>query len=632
MSYSNYKFRLFVALGLIMFLIQSNNLHAQQIAFPGAEGYGRFAEGGRGGDVYVVSNLDNDGEGSLRNGIENQNGPRTIVFAVSGTIELNSEIRIVEPYLIIAGQTAPGDGICIKHYGFKINEVHDIIMRYIRVRLGDQNKGTSSGVDCITADNSSDIIFDHISSGWGIDAIQDTRGTGRFTLQWSIYGETLHNTIHYEGASHSKLGSYRECTDNISVHHNLLHSTFDRHPTLGGGEPDVIMDFRNNLVYNAGGHTNFGSSQNNGINNYYKNGPDTKTSSIDKPMKIKTKTRGEGWPKGFVSGNVFAWSETFTNNNYLAIKYIQDGDGKYLSIPREEWELPNELVFGDDKPITQSAAGAYDLILLNAGASISRDSNDDRIINEVKTGTGRVPDSQDEVGGWPTLNTLPAPTDTDQDGMPDAWEAEKGLDSSNPDDGNEDRDYDGFTNLEEYINSLASFPFDTKPVVNIVSPISGSSYLLSDVITIKAGASDFGEGSIEKVELFLNADTEPFATFDSGTIETTITDITKGTHYIIAKTTDNGGNVALDSVEIYAGSAYYTITIDESDLGSIILNPSGGTYIEGREVSCIANPTVSVFIAIIRNITFGYITCFWLKINIQYTVGVTNIISSQSNI
>ena len=428
------------------------------LAFPGAEGYGRFAQGGRGGDVYTVTNLLDDGKGSLRYGIENQSGPRTIVFAVSGTISLKSELRIKQSCLTIAGQTAPGDGVCIKDYGLKLDEVHDIIIRYIRIRLGDQNKGSSSGADCITSSRISDVIFDHISAGWGIDAIHDSRGGGDFTLQWSIYGETLHDTIHYEGVPHSKLGSFRETTKNISIHHNLLHSTHSRHPTMGGGNDtpaDLIIDFRNNLIYNSGGQSNLGAGRRNVINNFYKNGPDTKTGTL--PMRVKAKPGKGPRPTGFAAGNVFVWNQGWTDDNYSAIQYAQNGD-KYLTTSQSEWELPGELVFGADKPETDLAEEAYRKVLRNAGVSHKRDTCDERIINEVKTGTGRIPDSQQEFGGWPELKSEPAPTDADKDGMADDWETENGLDPNDPKDRNEDRNSDGFTNLEEYINSLVAMP------------------------------------------------------------------------------------------------------------------------------------------------------------------------------
>lgn len=428
------------------------------IAFPGAEGYGRFAQGGRGGDVYIVTNLQDDGKGSLRYGIENQSGPRTIVFALSGTIALKSELRITQSHLTIAGQTAPGDGICIRDHGLKLKEVRDIIMRYIRIRMGDQNKGSSSGGDCITSSNISDVVFDHISAGWGIDAIHDNREGGNFTLQWSIYGETLHDTIHYEGAPHSKLGSFRETTKNISLHHNLLHSTHDRHPSMGGGydtPADMVIDFRNNLIYNSGGQTNLGSGRRNVINNFYKNGPETKANKL--PIRIKAKLGKGPNPTGFASGNLFTWNQDWTDDNYSAIQYEQDGD-KYLSTNQAVWELPGELVLGADKPVTDSAEEAYHKVLRYAGASNSRDACDERIVKEVKTATGRIPDSQQEVGGWPTLKSLPAPRDVDQDGMADAWETANGLNPNDAEDRNEDRDVDGFTNLEEYMNSLVEIP------------------------------------------------------------------------------------------------------------------------------------------------------------------------------
>lgn len=449
-----------IAILVVLFFIASGVASGQEnmgtIAFPGAEGYGRFAKGGRGGDVYTVTNLNDSGKGSLRFGIEQQKGPRTIVFAVSGTIPLRSPMEFTKSYLTIAGQTAPGDGICIKDYGLKFSNVNNIIMRYIRIRLGDQNKGDSSGADCITSSKISDVIFDHISSGWGIDAIHDNREGGDFTLQWSIYGETLHDSIHYERGPHSKLGSFRETTKNISLHHNLFHSTHDRHPSMGGGHdtPEhIVIDFRNNLIYNSGGTTNLGSGRRNVINNLFKNGPDTDVDDL--PLRIKAKPNKGPQPTGFASGNIFTWNRSWTADNYSAIQYVQDGD-KYLSTTRATWELPRELVFGSDKPATESADEAYRRILQYAGASKSRDACDQRIIKEVQTSSGKVPDSQDDVGGWPTLKSLPPPTDFDKDGMADDWETANGLDPNDAEDRNRDRDSDGFTNLEEYINSLTA--------------------------------------------------------------------------------------------------------------------------------------------------------------------------------
>ena len=227
---------------------------------------------------------------------------------------------------------------------------------------------------------------------------------------------------------------------------------------MGGGydtPADMVIDFRNNLIYNSGGQTNLGSGRRNVINNFYKNGPETKANKL--PIRIKAKSGKGPNPTGFASGNLFTWNQDWTDDNYSAIQYEQDGD-KYLSTNQAVWELPGELVLGADKPVTDSAEEAYHKVLRYAGASDSRDACDERIVKEVKTATGRIPDSQQEVGGWPTLKSLPAPRDVDQDGMADAWETANGLNPNDAEDRNEDRDADGFTNLEEYMNSLVKIP------------------------------------------------------------------------------------------------------------------------------------------------------------------------------
>jgi len=431
-------------------------LWSQTLSFPGAEGYGRFTKGGRGGDVYIVTNLKDSGKGSLRYGIENASGPRTIVFEISGTIELKNHLIIDDSFSTIAGQSAPGDGICLKDYGLKIKDCNDIIVRYIRIRLGDENKKFPAGYDAIETNRVSNIIFDHISASWGIDGTHDLRGE-KFTLQWSIYGEALNNSLHEKGA-HAMLGSMRDLTDNISLHHNLFHSSRNRHPTLGGGSKtreETIVDFRNNVVFNWSGPTNLGPCRQNLINNYYK--PGENTNQNNQPMQIKAP---EAWKStGYSSGNFFPWNKAWTEDNFRAIEYTNTGN--YGSTTREKFELPAEIVTVEDRPVTYSATEAYHLVLKYAGASISRDAADARIVDGVMDGSNRLIDSQNEVGGWPELKSLPAPTDKDRDGMADAWETKNGLSPADAGDRNGDPDSDGYTNLEEYLNSLAP-AFQTK--------------------------------------------------------------------------------------------------------------------------------------------------------------------------
>jgi len=429
-----------------------STLQAQQLAFPTAEGFGRFARGGRGGDVFHVTNLNDSGPGSLREGVRSASGPRTIVFSVSGTIELRTDLIIDKPFLTIAGQTAPGDGITLKDRSFVLENTHDIIVRYIRVRYGDRNK-TSADVgdpDAIRTNGISNVIFDHISATWGIDSIHDLRGE-KFTLQWSMYGECLNKSLHNKG-DHAMLSSFRDVTDHISLHHNLFFSSRHRHPTLGGGKRTVassIVDFRNNVIFNRTGPTNFGNCKLNVINNYYR--PGSSTDPESKPFQIKAEY-AETNARGYLDGNVIEGNEAFTGDNYSAITYTNSGS--YGSISREVFELPSELVHGNNKPVTHSAREAYQLVFQRAGASKVRDLVDIRIIAGIEDRTNRLIDSQDEVDGWPQLNGAEPPIDSDRDGMPDEWESRQGLNPNDSKDRNGDMDGDGYTNLEEYLNTI----------------------------------------------------------------------------------------------------------------------------------------------------------------------------------
>jgi len=425
----------------------------KQLAFPGAEGFGRFAIGGRGGDVYHVTNLQDEGVGSLRYGIESAEGPRTIVFDISGTIQLKSKLQISKSNLTIAGQTAPGDGITLRDQTLSVKNCRDVIIRYIRVRLGDKNK-EPSGPDTLTTENFADMILDHISLSWAIDGTHDFRAGSNFTIQWSILSEALNDSIHPKG-KHAMCASYREPDGPISLHHNLFSTCRDRHPTLGSADPCdalTIVDFRNNVVYNWNATANFCDHFINALNNYWRPGPETDPRR--KPIAMKG-----GLPhaaRGFMAGNIFEGQDDWTRDNYATLDFERwlgpDSGYKYAGT-LDDWKA-DARDLGADAPATQSAKQAYKLVLANAGASMKRDAVDKRVISDVRKRKGKLLDSQDEVGGWPSLKSAPAPKDTDRDGMPDKWEKKNKLDPRNPEDRNGDSDGDGYTNLEEYLNSL----------------------------------------------------------------------------------------------------------------------------------------------------------------------------------
>src|SRR5438093_9941494 len=253
---------LVVGAAVLLVVGVSESAAKEVLAFPGAEGFGRLASGGRGGDVYEVTNLDDSGAGSLREGIRSAHGPRTIVFKVSGTIQLKKKLLLDKSDLTIAGQTAPGDGITLRDYTFQIKNATNVIVRYLRLRLGDQNKpkGAKGGDDTFNTEYIDRVIIDHCSLSWAIDGTHDLRHGGNFTMQWSIVSEALNNSLHNKGA-HAMGASYRSPTGNISLHHNLYSTCRDRHPTLGSANepPQYIIDFRNNVIYNwnSGGTANF---------------------------------------------------------------------------------------------------------------------------------------------------------------------------------------------------------------------------------------------------------------------------------------------------------------------------------------------------------------------------------------
>jgi pectate lyase len=447
-----------IACFLAATLIAPQLLSAEDLpAFPGAEGFGHLAKGGRGGDVYKVTNVNDAGPGSLRDGVLSAKGPRTIVFDVSGTIQLKSRLLVDKSNLTFAGQTAPGDGITLRDYTFAIKKATNVVVRYMRFRLGDQNKpmGARGGDDTVNTDDIDQVIFDHCSLSWAIDGTHDLRRGGNFTLQWCILSEALNHSLHNHG-THAMCASYRDASGNLSLHHNLFSTCRDRHPSLGSAvKPgQYIVDFRNNVDYNwsAGATANFCDHFINCVNNVWRPGP------MSDPAKQPIAMKGSqpDMAKGYMSGNVFEGRDDFTSDNYAALdwhRWLGPGKNYKYSGTLKDWKAEKAPDLGANLPRTQSAEEAAKSVLAHAGASLHRDAVDERVIGNARTHQGKVIDSQKEVGGWPELKSAPAPKDTDNDGIPDAWEKAHGLNPNDPSDRN-GLQKSGYTNLEEYLNSL----------------------------------------------------------------------------------------------------------------------------------------------------------------------------------
>ena len=381
-------------------------------------------------------------------------GPRTIVFDIGGLIRLKDELRINKiKYLTIAGQTAPGKGITVADRNVIVKDCSHIILRYLRIRLGDENKPEKFKSDVFTAEDSDHMILDHLSFSWGIDGNGDFRGLKHTTLQWMIFSEGLHKSLHAKGVGHAMCSSFRESEGPATFHHNIYTTSRNRHPSTAGGAQ--IMEFANNVNYNWSGCQNLSGEQYNLINNYYKAGP-MKGSRL--PIRYKSKDL-KPVSHGYFSGNYFdGLPEKYNEDNYTAIDLESDGpDGKYKNTTRKFYEVKKRFDAGKYKLTNiETAEEAYASCLKKSGCSLVRDKVDDRIIKNIIKGTGKVIDSQKDVGGFDLYPSVVRPIgfDTDQDGVPDKWEKKVGLNPQDPSDGNKDRNNDGFTNLEEYINSL----------------------------------------------------------------------------------------------------------------------------------------------------------------------------------
>jgi pectate lyase len=466
-------------------------IQAKIPAFPGAWGGGMYSFGGRGGKVFVVTNLNDRGPGSFREACE-AGGPRIVVFNVAGIIRLKERIRIRAPYITIAGSTAPGDGVCIAGDTVEL-ETHDVVIRHMRFRRGETWVGDRN--DSVGGNPIGNIMIDHVSASWGLDENMSMYRhmydhdndpatparklpTVNITIQNSIFSEGLNPYNHAFGAT---IGGH-----NSTFHHNLFANNTGRNPSVG---MDGDFTFVNNVVFNwrhrtvdGGDHRSFYTI----INNYFKPGPVTPLDEpisyrLLKPESERSKTVFDNFGKAYVNGNIVEGNKRVTKDNW-------DGGVQPASrapvaeiLPRVRSDQP----FAHAPLPIQSAAKAYADVLAHAGATLpKRDAVDERIVKTVRTGkvtSVAPPDLEaqldgvgynaetikriaelvplgiithpDQVGGYPEYRGTPY-QDSDGDGMPDDWEKQHGLNPHDPSDASTDLNGDGYTNIEAFIHGL----------------------------------------------------------------------------------------------------------------------------------------------------------------------------------
>lgn len=441
--------------GLLLFataaVLASRTQAAVEVcAFPGAEGAGSTATGGRGSAVFYVSNLNDRGPGSLRDALSKSN--RMIHFQVSGTIRLKRDLELTASNITLAGQTAPGDGVCLRGSSLIIRG-DNVIVRFLRMRPGDEQK---RDLDALTVQGADKVMVDHCSMSWSTDSINDVvRESTNVTIQWCILSEPLNQSVHHKGAHGYGTGWGSGAASGNSFHHNLLAHCNSRSPRLGS-ERHALVDVRNNVIYNTGSGWAYGGehARVNYVGNYFRPGPDTThPSSIFRVGSPATRM--------YLEGNVVDGAPAVTHHNARGM-VVDEGISREETIVRDAYKMP--LV------TTSTAEQAYEMVLQHAGAVLpSRDAVDRRIVSDVMNRTGRIIDSQWEMGGWPELEQKPPLADTDCDGLPDAWEESHGLQAEDA----SDAQYivsNGYSNVEIYLNEIAAVGYPKSLLIQRDNP------------------------------------------------------------------------------------------------------------------------------------------------------------------
>ena len=429
------------------------------------------------GDVNTI--------GSFRYAVTNGStvANRTVIFRVSGTIRLTSPLTLNRANTTIAGQTAPGDGICIADYPVTIS-ANNIIIRYLRFRMGDKANVAASDYDALGGRGRNNVIIDHCSVSWGIDETLSFYENNNSTIQYCMISEPLNNSYHNEGSGYQTHG-YGGIWGGtlVSFHHNLLAHCQGRMPRFNGNRTgtDENADYRNNVLYNWGDYTVNGGEggKYNVVNNYYKYGGNTPTSKRTLLLNpYKDATLGLSYGKFYLSGNYVDGSTTVTNNNWSGA--VMNG-GTANDTTLAKVTVPYNIV-----PITDyTAQEAYLQVIKGVGAILpKRDTLDQRVIQNVVNRTGTIINVQggypaytdysiSSLTAWPTLNSTTAPTDTDKDGMPNDWEKRRGLDTASALD-RQTLTANGYTSLENYLNGDSIVAFGTPNVCITTKPVFAS--------------------------------------------------------------------------------------------------------------------------------------------------------------
>lgn len=560
-------------------------------AFPGAEGGGKYTSGGRGCEVYIVDTLEDYGEdekpikGSLRDAVSEDN--RTIVFNVSGVIELKQKLLITNrKNITIAGQTAPGNGITIYGYETNISNSENMIIRYLRFRPGAKNVHSGDSMDAIWGRSMKNIMIDHLSTSWSTDETMSLYRAENMTVQWSIIAESLAMSGHTKGR-HGYGAIWGGV--NTTYHHNLIANHTSRNPRMGGGTPEADdnehianFDMRNNVIYNWGFNTIYGGGRSNAnfINNYEKPGPGTRENVKNRMMDAGEKNKPGSF---YLSGNILEGSSEITEDNSKGI-YISEESKPSTVISDKEFKMDGTK---PENLKTQTAEKAYEDVLLKVGAVYpKRDALDARILANVKNGTGRYANKDEEVGGLPYTESEKRADDfdTDRDGMADEWEIKNGLDPKNPEDSKDlAKNNIGYTNLEIYLNSIVDMDYSPdNPVIELSAPVYNQNYNTGDTIILEADT--FDKDGIEKVE-FYNGSTK-IATVKEAPYKYELNGLKDGTYFISAKVTDKKGfSTQSDSSAIHVTDKTDLSGWKTRDIGNPSAKGSTSVYNEGKEIT-----------------------------------------------